>query len=154
MSIDLHIHSIFSDGTDTPTQLVRLAVKKGLKVISLTDHDTLDGTGEALKAGAALGIEVIPGLELSARHNEYHVHILGYGMDENDPDLVAGLYRLQNARRERNVKIVAKLQDMGFGITFEEVKKISQVGQIGRPHIARVLMAHGVVRDISEAFAR
>ncbi len=154
MSIDLHIHSVFSDGSDTPTELIRLAVRKRLRAVSITDHDTMDGTREALEAGVTLGMEVIPGIELSVTHNSYYLHILGYGMNENDQDLSACLYKLQNAREERNLKIVAKIQEMGYRVTIEEVKRISNVGQTGRPHIAKVLMAHGIVKNGAEAFDR
>jgi 3',5'-nucleoside bisphosphate phosphatase len=154
MSIDLHVHSIYSDGSDTPTELVRLAVRKRLSAISLTDHDTMAGTPEALKAGDELGLEVIPGLEISGVHDQTYVHILGYGMDMDDPGLVAGLTRLQLARDERNLKIVQKIVDLGFSISIEEVHDISRIGQTGRPHIAKVLMAHGVVKNIPEAFEK
>jgi 3',5'-nucleoside bisphosphate phosphatase len=154
MSADLHIHSVYSDGSQTPTELVRLASRKRLQAISLTDHDTMDGTTEAVEAGAKWGMEIIPGLELSAIHDEYYVHILGYGMNGHDPDLTAGLCRLQNAREERNLKIVARIQEMGFPITMEEVKRISKIGQTGRPHIAKALMAHGAVKDSADAFER
>jgi hypothetical protein len=133
---------------------VTLAVKKGLRAVSITDHDTMDGAGEAFEAGKNLGLEVIPGIELSVTHNSYYLHILGYGLDQNDHDLAAALFRLQNAREDRNLKIVAKIQEMGYRITIEEVKRISNVGQTGRPHIAKVLMAHGIVKNSAEAFDR
>jgi len=154
MSIDLHIHSVFSDGSDTPTELVGLAAKKKLRAISLTDHDTMDGTLEAMEAGDRWKIKIIPGLELSAIHKDSYMHILGYGMNRHHPDLAAGLNRLQNAREERNLNIVNKLQQMGFSICIEEVKQVSRVGQTGRPHIAKVLVALGEVKDVAEAFER
>ena len=154
MSIDLHIHSVYSDGSQTPTELVRLAVRKRLTAISLTDHDTMDGTPEALQAGVEVGLEVLPGLEISAVHGQTYLHILGYGMEMDDPGLVAGLARLQAARDERNAKIVQKIVELGFPITLEEVQTKSRIGQTGRPHIAKVLMAHGVVKNIPAAFER
>jgi len=154
MSIDLHIHSVYSDGSQTPTELVRLAVRKRLTAISLTDHDTMDGTPEALQAGVEVGLEVLPGLEISAVHGQTYLHILGYGMEMDDPGLVAGLARLQAARDERNAKIVQKIVELGFPITLEEVQTISRIGQTGRPHIAKVLMAHGVVKNIPAAFEK
>ncbi len=154
MSIDLHIHSVYSDGSQTPAELVRLAAAKGLNAISLTDHDTMDGTAEALAEGAREGIEILPGLELSALHRNTYMHILGYGMEHDDPDLTAGLLRLQNAREERNVKIITKIAALGVSISIEEVRRISKVGQTGRPHIAKALMAHGAVKDMTEAFTR
>jgi predicted metal-dependent phosphoesterase TrpH len=154
MSIDLHIHSVYSDGSQTPAEIVALAVRRRLTAISLTDHDTMAGTPGALHAGVEQGIEVLPGLEISAVHGETYLHILGYGMERDDPGLVAGLSRLQQARDERNVKIVQKIVDLGFPITLEEVQAVSRIGQTGRPHIAKVLMAHGIVKNIPAAFER
>jgi 3',5'-nucleoside bisphosphate phosphatase len=154
MSVDLHIHSIYSDGSQTPAELVSLAVRKKLAAISVTDHDTMAGTPEALEAGDKQGIEVIPGLEISGVHGQTYVHILGYGMKMDEPGLVAGLARLQQARDERNRKIVQKIVDLGFQISIEEVQEISRMGQTGRPHIAKVLMAHGVVKNIPDAFLK
>jgi 3',5'-nucleoside bisphosphate phosphatase len=154
MSIDLHIHSVYSDGSDTPAELVGLAVRKRLSAISITDHDTMAGTPEAIEAGNESGLEVIPGLEISGVHGQTYVHILGYGMEMDAPGLVTGLARLQMARDERNLKIVQKIVDLGFPISIEEVHKISRIGQTGRPHIAKVLLAHGVVKSIPEAFER
>jgi 3',5'-nucleoside bisphosphate phosphatase len=154
MSIDLHIHSIYSDGSQTPEELVGIAAGKRLTAISLTDHDTMAGTSEALKAGNKQGIEVIPGLEISGIHGQTYVHILGYGMRMDEPGLVAGLTRLQQARDERNLKIIQKIVELGFPISIEEVQGISRMGQTGRPHIAKVLMAHGIVKNIPEAFLK
>lgn len=154
MSIDLHIHSVYSDGSQTPAELVALAVRRWLTAISLTDHDTMAGTEEALQAGAEMGVEIVPGLEISGTHGETYLHILGYGMSMDDPRLLAGLARLQQARDERNVRIVQKIVDLGCAITLEEVQKISRVGQTGRPHIAKVLVAHKVVKSIPAAFEK
>jgi 3',5'-nucleoside bisphosphate phosphatase len=154
MSIDLHIHSVYSDGSQTPAELVALAARKRLTVISITDHDTMAGTPEALKAGDEMGVEILPGLEISAVHGQTYLHILGYGMEMNETGLVLGLTRLQKARDERNVKIVQKIADLGFSITLEEVQAVSRMGQTGRPHIAKVLIAHGVVNNTLEAFEK
>ena len=154
MSIDLHIHSVYSDGSQTPAELVGLAVRRRLTAISLTDHDTMAGTLEAITAGEEMGVEIVPGLEISATHGETYLHILGYGMSVDDPGLLAGLTRLQQARDERNFRIVQKIVGLGFKITLEEVQKISRVGQTGRPHIAKVLMAHKVVKSIPAAFEK
>ncbi len=154
MSIDLHIHSIYSDGTQTPDEIVRIAVRKGLQAIAITDHDTMAGTREALEAGRRAGLEVVPGLELSAFLNETYLHILGYGMDFNDPALAQGLSRLQIARDERNLKIVNKIRELGFDISMEDVKRLSHIGQTGRPHIARILVARGAVRNMTDAFEK
>lgn len=137
-----------------PAELVRLAVVRGLTGIALTDHDTMEGTPEALEAGKQLGIEVMPGLELSAMQGQTYLHILGYGAALDDPALNAGIARLQKARDERNLKIIDKMADLGFSIGIDEVKNVSKVGQTGRPHIAKVLLSHGIVRTPQEAFER
>lgn len=152
MTIDLHIHSTFSDGTNSPDELVALAVKGGLSTISLTDHDTMAGTGEIVEAGKRVGIEVIPGLELSVVHGGKPLHILGYWIDENDDHLQAGLVKIQQARKERNKKIIDKLMALGIRVTMDELEEFSGHGQAGRPHIGALLIQHGVVKNINQAF--
>ena len=152
MSIDLHVHSHFSDGTMSPTELVRLAAKSGITALSITDHDTMDGVGEAFTAGSAYGVEVISGLEVSVIHGKQALHILGYFMDAADRELMDALAIIQEARDNRNRKILEKLKTFGVEATYEELEDISGVGQTGRPHIAKLLMKHGVVRSISQAF--
>ncbi|MBI5582456.1 MAG: PHP domain-containing protein, partial [Deltaproteobacteria bacterium] len=107
--IDLHTHSTASDGSFSPRELVEYAVKKGAAAIALTDHDTIEGLGEALQAAREKGFELIPGLEISADHPGGTMHILGYFINPEDPVLGQELNRLQEARRERNPKIIAKL---------------------------------------------
>lgn len=152
MSIDLHTHSWFSDGTKSPRELVQLAARSGVSALAITDHDTMAGVSEALAASAEYGVEVVPGLEVSVMHKEKALHILGYFMDPGDPHLGAALLRLQEARDQRNVKIIEKLQDLGIAATLEELQEISGRGQTGRPHIARLLMNHGVVSSMPQAF--
>jgi len=154
MTIDLHVHSIYSDGTQTPSELVALASVSGLTALSITDHDTMAGTAEALQAGIAQGVDVLSGLEISVYLDQTYMHILGYGMNPDEPGLVAGLDLLQKAREERNRKIVKKIADMGHSISLEDVERISRVGQTGRPHIAKALMARGVVKNMLEAFEK
>lgn len=152
MSIDLHTHSWFSDGTKSPAELVQLAAKSGVTALAVTDHDTMDGVEEALSAGAEYGVEVVPGLEISVVHNKKSLHILGYYADSSNPELASALAALQGEREQRNTKIIEKLQSLGIDATVEELKKISGVGQTGRPHIAKLLMNHGVVRSMPQAF--
>ena len=154
MCIDLHTHSIYSDGTATPAELVRMASANKLQGFSLTDHDTMDGVEEAVTAGRELGIEVLPGLEISALHHGYSLHILGYGIDPKNPALLHWLKRLQQGRRERNRKILEKLAAMGIQISDDELARLSGKGQTGRPHIARILVSRGYVRTMREAFSR
>ncbi len=154
MLVDLHIHSVFSDGTQTPAEIVLFAKYKKIAAISITDHDTVSGVGEALEAGNEHGVEVFPGLELSVRHKDYYMHILGYCMDWRNKYLLNGLDRLQNAREERNIKIIEKLYKLGINISQTEVKRISRKGQTGRPHIAKALIDLGVVPNMNKAFEK
>ena len=151
--IDLHLHSTFSDGTYTPEQLVKMAKATGLKAISITDHDTVDGTREAVDAGAEFGLRIVPGVELSVFLDDFHFHLLGYHFDWRDQRLKAKLDRLQASRSRRNSMIISNLQKLGLDITEDELKKISSGGQIGRPHIARLLVEKKIVKDIDQAFA-
>jgi predicted metal-dependent phosphoesterase TrpH len=150
--IDLHTHSNASDGTYAPAEVVRLAKEGGLKAFALTDHDTIDGLAEAMAAGPKYGIEVIPGVEVSARFPGGSMHILGLGLNYGNGHLGERLAVLQQARAERNPQIIAKLNALGIKITLEQVEKISGQGQMGRPHIARALMDSGYVSSIQEAF--
>jgi predicted metal-dependent phosphoesterase TrpH len=150
--VDLHTHSTASDGSLTPRELVRLAKERGLAAIALTDHDTVDGLPEAMAAGAEFGLEVIPGVEISARHLLGSMHILGYFLDYTSPRLAERLAVLKQARKERNPRIVAKLNALGIPLTLAQVEAVAGGGQVGRPHIARALLVGGYVRDLQEAF--
>lgn len=154
MSIDLHVHSYYSDGSMSPGQLVRAAQRLGLTALSLTDHDTTDGVGEAVEAGAGLGVEIVPGLELSVTLDESSVHLLGYFFDIDNPGLRAVLGRLQEGRKNRNTAILERLNQLGIAISEEELAAASGQGQSGRPHIATLLVRKGVVRNMDEAFSR
>jgi len=150
--IDLHTHSTASDGSFRPAEVVRLAKDAGLKAMALTDHDTIDGLAEALAAGAALGVEVIPGVEISTRHAGDTMHILGFFLDFHSGRLAERLAVLQQARKERNPKIIAKLNALGIPLTMEQVERVSGGGQVGRPHIARALLERGYVTTLQQAF--
>jgi predicted metal-dependent phosphoesterase TrpH len=151
--IDLHTHSSHSDGSFAPRQLVQFAQETGLRAIALTDHDTVAGLAEALAAGADLGVEVVPGLEISAQYARGTMHILGYYVSHGDPELVGALNQLQQARRARNPRMIERLRALGLAITLAEVLDLAG-GQVGRPHIARVLVRRGYVSSINEAFNR
>ncbi len=150
--IDLHTHSNASDGSFPPREVVRLAAERRLVALALTDHDTIDGLPEAMAAGQEFGIEVIPGVEISARHDSGSMHILGYFLDYRSEVLAGRLAVLQKARKDRNPQIIAKLNDLGLAVTMEQVERISGGGQVGRPHIARALYEKGYVRSMQEAF--
>ena len=151
--IDLHLPSTFSDGNFTPEQLVKMSKATGLKAISITDHDTVDGTQEAVDAGAESGVRIIPGVELSVFLDDFNFHLLGYLFDWRDQTLNAKLDPLQKSRSRRNSVIVARLQSLGLDITEGELQEMSGSGQTGRPHIARILVEKKIVRDIDQAFA-
>ncbi len=153
MCVDLHTHSIYSDGIATPAQLIGMAAAGKLTGFALTDHDTVEGVREAVRLGQEHGVTVISGLEVSARHGDNGVHILGYGVDVDSPELNAALARLQQGRLERNLKIIDKLADLGVPITLEETERLSACGQTGRPHIARLLIAKGCVQTSGQAFS-
>ena len=152
MCIDLHTHSIYSDGSSTPAELIDLAVANGLRAMALTDHDTVEGVEEMLRLGKQAGITVLTGVEVSTTLRQYTLHILGYGIDPADPGLHQWLLPLQQGREKRNQAIIGKLQQLGIAITAEEISRISCCGQTGRPHIARLLMEKGVVGSFDEAF--
>ncbi|MEF3168899.1 MAG: PHP domain-containing protein [Deltaproteobacteria bacterium] len=151
---DLHTHTIASDGSDTPTRLVQLAHAAGLAGISVTDHDTVSGIPEAIEAGRRLGVEVLPGVELSVIAPSGNMHILGYGIDTHSPNLLALLEKVQQARAGRNARILELLRAAGCPLSMEEVERAAGGGQIGRPHFARVLVEKGYVSSTGEAFAR
>jgi len=150
--IDLHTHSNASDGTLPPREVVRLAKERGLMALALTDHDTIDGLAQAVAAGKELDLEVIPGVEISAKYFNGSMHILGYFLDYGSELLAQRLAVLKQARKDRNPQIIAKLKARGIPITMEQVEQISGGGQVGRPHIARALYEAGQVRSIQEAF--
>ena len=155
MRIDLHTHTDRSDGTVTPRQLVREADAAGLDVLGLTDHDTAAGWDEAREEADAVGIRLVEGMEISCRYAGRSAHLLGYLPDPTYAPLVAALDDLLQGRDERMPRIVARLQDLGYPITEEEV--VAQSGgaaALGRPHIADVLIGHGVVASRDEAFDR
>ncbi len=150
--VDLHTHSNASDGSLTPREVVRLAKDRGLVALALTDHDTIDGLEEAMAAGDEFGVEVIPGVEISAKHPGGSMHILGYFLDRRSRSLAERLAVLQQARKDRNPQIIAKLNALGIPLTLEQVAAISGGGQMGRPHIARALYEAGYVSSLQAAF--
>ncbi|MBE3101721.1 MAG: PHP domain-containing protein [Firmicutes bacterium] len=150
---DLHNHTIASDGLLTPTQLIGYAKKKGLQAVAITDHDTTDGIAEALETGQKAGIEIIPGIEINTQVASSEIHILGYFIQTNYPWLQEVLSKIRDSRKNRARRIVENLVSMyGFHIEYEEVLLQAKKGAVARPHIARVLISKGIVKDIPEAF--
>jgi len=153
--VDLHVHTTASDGTQTPREVVEEALRKGLKAIAITDHDSIDGLEEAMEAGRRLGVEVIPGVEINAQYEGKEAHVLGYFVELGDTPLSRTLERLRLGRLERIRKIVSKLNGLGVGITFEDVLSFAEKGgALGRPHVARAIAARGYAKDPSEAFSK
>ena len=159
VGIDLHVHTTASDGSLTPSAIVALAQDLGLGALAITDHDTLQGAREALQTQMPSGLAFLPGVEISSTPPHPFAcsgsfHILGYGIDIDHAGLNHALENLQASRRERNPKIVRRLQTLGMDIALSEVAAGSDNGSVGRPHIARVMLAKGFVNSIDEAFAR
>ena len=157
--IDLHIHSNASDGSFSPDDIFRHAIRLGLKAISITDHDTLGGVRDALYMGIPESIKFIPGVEISAELPEYYeftggCHILGYFINPEHPPLNDALKILQDARIKRNPAIIKKLHALGIDISLEDVGKDTQTRQAGRPHIAQAMVKKQIVRSIDEAFEK
>jgi len=150
--IDLHIHSTYSDGVLKPTELVDLAKSQGLSAISITDHDTADGAGEAIQRGLEKGIEVISGIEISSWHGDTSMHILGYLFRSDDEQFNSRLQLLQQGRETRNIRIIENLNKLGITVELEELLHYSEYGQTGRPHIARLLVDKGIAKTVDLAF--
>lgn len=159
MTIDLHIHSTASDGTDTPEEILSRAIALGLKAIAITDHDTVDGVARLFGGHTPQGIELLTGVEISSSppspfNCSGNFHILGYGIDICNPELHSTLKILQQAREDRNPLMIKKLRDLGMDITHEEVAREAGDGLVGRPHMARLMIQKGYVSSIAEAFDR
>ena len=152
--IDLHTHSKHSDGTLAPTGLVELAAKEGLRAVALTDHDTVSGVEEALAVGARLGIEVIPGCEVSTSYQRRSVHVLAHGVPLADPAFDAFLETVRAARTERNRLMLERLAELGCPLEQEEVARHAEGRIVARPHFAQAMIDRGYVPDFRAAFDR
>ena len=148
--VDLHMHSTFSDGRYTPTMLVEEAAAKGLAVIALTDHDSWNGVNEAKAAAAALGVRVLTGVELGSQYENDSVHILGYHVDLGCDALHAKMDELRHGRERRLEKMVAKLHSLGYPIEVEACDPLNRA--VGRPHVAKALVAAGYFKTVQEVF--
>jgi hypothetical protein len=151
--IDLHMHSTASDGLLAPADVVAAARAAGLSAIALTDHDTVEGVAEARTAGEALGVRVIAGIELSAHEGDRELHVLGLHLTRLGA-LEDRLVALRATRRIRAAQIVDKLRALGFPIDLDAVWREAGDGAVGRPHVARVLIANGWAKDHRDAFDR
>jgi predicted metal-dependent phosphoesterase TrpH len=149
--IDLHCHSTASDGTDTPAELVRNAAAAGLDVVALTDHDTTRGYAEAIDA-LPEGLTLVTGAELSCRIDGVSMHMLAYLFDPEEPALLAERELVRDDRVPRARGMVARLQELGVPVTWEQVARIAGDGSVGRPHVATALVELGVVATVNDAF--
>lgn len=153
--IDLHVHSTASDGTYTPSQVVDYAIKKGLKAIALTDHDTIDGLKEATQAAAGTLLELVPGIEFSTEYQGKDVHIVGLDIRWDKPGFSDSLAAFQDSRDERNLEMARRLRDLcGFDITLEELTEHFPGAVLTRAHYGQLMMEKGYVKTVSEAFTR
>jgi len=153
-NIDLHIHTIYSDGTWTPREVVLRAKKLNLAAISITDHDSVAGLEEAIARGEKLGIEVVPGIEMSTDVGEDEIHILGYYLNWKEEEFLAQLEKFQGARAKRNRKLIKKLKELGMEINHRELEGLVAGGVISRLHIARLMVRKGYVSSIGNAFEK
>jgi len=151
--VDLHVHSTASDGSRAPAEVVQEAKRVGLAAIALTDHDTVDGVAEAANAGSAIGVRVVPGVELSAVEGDVETHILGLHLSDTG-ELEARLVELRDMRRTRAERIVRRLNELGVRIAMSDVLEQAAGGAIGRPHVARAMIADGWAVDFRDAFDR
>ena len=151
--VDLHVHSTASDGSRAPADVVQEAKRVGLAAIALTDHDTVDGVAEAANAGSAIGVRVVPGVELSAVEGDVETHILGLHLSDTT-ELEARLVDLRGMRRTRAERIVQRLNELGVRIAMADVLEQAAGGAIGRPHVARAMIADGWAVDFRDAFDR
>lgn len=150
--IDLHSHTNESDGTCSPEDLIREAVRAGVDTLGITDHDTFKGYDQAVSFAAAAKVELVCGIELSTKLHGSSVHLLGYFLAANGmEDFRAWVLDAQAARRDRNIRLVARLQELGFDITLEEAEARGK-GMTGRPHFARIMVEKGYVANLRQAF--
>ncbi|WP_443770731.1 PHP domain-containing protein [Anaerostipes sp.] len=152
--IDLHIHSNYSDGTCTTTQIIEKVKECNLYAFSLTDHDTTAGTGDILSSDLPENLHFIPGVEISCDTPKHEIHILGYGINWKDKFLCNALSSLRNGRKKRNEEMVALFQKDGFPITMEKLQNGDPNVVITRAHFARILLKKGICKSVSQAFKK
>jgi predicted metal-dependent phosphoesterase TrpH len=153
VEVDLHLHTLASDGRLTPTELVRLVASQGLKCVAITDHDTTEGLAEAYEAAKAFpGLRIIPGIELSADIPGDEVHVLGYFLDYMNLEFQEQLQQFRAGRVDRAKLMVEKLDTLGVHLEWERVQAIAGDGAVGRPHIALAMVEAGYCKEPKEAF--
>ena len=154
VKVDLHLHTTYSDGTLTPNELVQLALKNNLEIISITDHDCTDGIDEAMLASFNRNLTVIPGIELNTDTEDGDIHVLGYFIDYQNKDLQKLLIECRNSRVERARIMVERLNSLGINIQWTRVEELAGYGAIGRPHIANAMLEIKSIKTFQEAFEK
>lgn len=152
--IDLHTHTNASDGLDTPAELVANAARQGLSVLGITDHDTVAALDDAAMAASGAGMTLVPGVELSTSVDKAEVHVLGYFVDRHDPSLRDRLNEFTRARVRRVERMIERFHELGYPIDGDEILSHADQGSIGRPHVARALIAIGASTSVNDAFER
>jgi 3',5'-nucleoside bisphosphate phosphatase len=152
--IDLHLHTTHSDGSLRPSGVLTLAKQANVSALAITDHDITTGIPEAMATGETLGIEVIPGVEISSFDGKSELHILGYCVKWQDAAFNQRLATLRESRHRRNPLIIERLREAGLDVTYEEVRALAATESVGRPHIAQLLMQKKYVTSAKEAFDR
>ena len=151
--IDLHLHTYYSDGEQSPRDLVLTAAQQGITIMAITDHDGTGGILEGIQAGMEVGIQVIPGIEFSTEDPcGAHMHLLGYGIELQEPGLQHGIVKIRRAREERNEKIMEALEQMGYPISYEDLGVFPGSEYIGKPVFARAMVAKGYIERPLDAF--
>ena len=151
--VDLHVHSNVSDGSDSPERLVEIAAQTGLSALALTDHDRQDGVARAAKKAAEVGLELVPGVEISCEH-QGTMHLLVYFLEPGQGPLQDELVRLQRSREARNERLVARLAELGLPVSMDELLAESGGTGAGRPHVAAILVRKGYASSVQDAFDR
>ena len=154
VGLDLHLHTTASDGSLSPTELVRAAAEAGVTLLAITDHDTTEGVAEGMAAGRTWGVQVVPGVELRADTEDHDVHLLGYYLQWEDASLQASLRQLRERHATRNARILDKLHTLGLPLDPARVRALGGHGSVGRPHIARAMIEREYVATQGEAFYR
>ncbi|SRR6266545_8019345 len=152
-AIDLHAHTLASDGSDTPPELVRAAAAAGIRTLAVTDHDTVEGVRAALAAAGGIGVEVLPGCEITGEVGGRVVHLLAYGEGLLAPDAVERVVAVRRDREQRNLRIGAELEAL-TGVGYADALELAGRSALSRAHFARALVRHGTVADVAEAFDR
>ena len=151
---DLHLHTTYSDGALSPEVLLQRAHDVGLTIVSITDHDNVGGLDEAIEVGKGLGVEIIPGVELSVALNDKDIHLLAYFFDYNNQKLLDYLAFFRYERLKRAERIVQKLNDINVSLKMDAVLDQAGIGSVGRPHIASALLEEGLIETYHEAFMK